>query len=184
MALVHNSSSYALHSALDCFGVHPTNVSLDNGYHVVVYPISSVDDAPTIELVSASGDEYIDPAHTLVFVQGKIAKADGSDLSATDSPDVAPVNYLLHTMWKQVDVELNGTLVSQASTNYHYRSYMEACLGYDFPAKKSHLTSLMWYKDDANAMDSLTANSGLTARRAIAEKGKTFEMIGALHGDI
>ena len=66
---------------------------------------------------------------------------------------VAPVNNFLHSLFKQVDVYLNGKQVTPAMSTYAYRAYIETLLNYDVSAKKSQFTSALYYKDTATKMD-------------------------------
>ena len=61
---------------------------------------------------------------------------------------MAFVNYLLASIFSQIDVFLNQTVVSSSNTNYHYRSYMEILLNYGKEAQKSQLTLGMYAKDE------------------------------------
>ena len=45
-------------------------------------------------------------------------------------PRRAPVNVLLHSMFSQEDVSLNGTLISSSTNTYPYRSMLETLLSY------------------------------------------------------
>jgi len=68
----------------------------------------------------------------------------------------------------------------------------ETLLSYGEDAKKSQLTSELFYKDEAGNMDkTVTAaangyqpNSGLLQRRAFVAGSREFDMIGRIHGDI
>ena len=66
---------------------------------------------------------------------------------------MAPVNNFLHSLFKQVDVYLNGKQVTPAMGTYAYRAYIETLLNYDVSAKKSQLSSALYYKDTAGYMD-------------------------------
>ena len=57
-----------------------------------------------------SGDEYLDLANTNLYVQAKVTRGDGTELDANDP--VGPVDEWLHSLFSQVDVSLNGTLVT------------------------------------------------------------------------
>ena len=87
-----------------------------------------------------------------------------------DDP-VAPVNNWLHALFSQVDVYLNGTLVTPSTNTYAYRAYIETLLSYGPDAKDTQLTSQLWHKDTATRMDAVeiadgpAANEGLVARR-------------------
>ena len=77
-----------------------------------------------------------------------------------------------------------------ASTNtYPYRAMMETPFSYGEDAKCSQLTSALFFKDQANRMDSVNladdaANDCQLKRRAFGLKSRTFDMMGRLHVDI
>ena len=66
---------------------------------------------------------------------------------------MAPVNNFLHSLFKQVDVYLNGKQVTPAMGTYPYRAYIETLLNYDVSAKESQFSSALYYKDTATQMD-------------------------------
>ena len=117
----------------------------------------------------------------------KITRADGTNL-ALDSP-IGPSNLFLHSLFSQVDVSLNGTLITASTNTYPYRAMIETLLSYGEDAKRTQLTSSLFYKDRAGRMDSVdladdVANDGLLKRRALGLESRTFDMMGRLHDDI
>ena len=85
---------------------------------------------------------------------GQIMLEDGkTKLTGGGQSSVAPVNNFLHSLFKQVDVYLNGKQVTPAMGTYAYRAYIETLLNYDVSAKKSQLSSALYYKDTATKMD-------------------------------
>ena len=107
-----------------------------------------------ITYLIAETDEYIDLSKTILTVTGKILMGDGkTELSGGNQTSVAPVNNFLHSLFKQVDVYLNGKQVTPAMGTYAYRAYIETLLNYDVSAKKSQFTSALYYKDTATKMD-------------------------------
>jgi len=102
----------------------------------------------------------------------------------------AAVSLLLHSMFSQVDVTLNGKLISSSTNTYPCRPMIETLLSYGEDAKKSQLSAELSYKDEADRMDETVIvaannhnpNSGLQKRRALASK--EFDMIGLIHCDI
>ena len=130
----------------------------------------------------------MDLANTYLFVRAKVTKADGSNLD-TDSA-VGPVNNWLHSLFSQVDVYLNDTLVTPSTNTYPYRAYIETALSYGADAKETQLTSQLWYKDTAGRMDSValtdddTANVGFKNRRNYTTQSHVVEMMGRLHVDM
>ena len=63
-----------------------------------------------------SGEDYIDVANVLLYVRAKIMQNNNQNLAVAADSTSAPINLLLHGMFSQVDVTLNGTLIS-SSTN-------------------------------------------------------------------
>ena len=70
---------------------------------------------------------------------------------------MAPVNNFLHSLFRQVDVYLNGKQVTPAMGTYAYRSYIETLLNYDVSAKQSQFSSALYYKDTTGQMDKVGA---------------------------
>ena len=186
MAFIHPQSCEGVKSELDLFAVPPTQTSIDEGQWIEHQPMTSLDSGGPIEfVVPGTGDAYIDLANTYLFVRAKIIRGAGTNL-ADDTP-VAPVNNWLHSLFSQVDVYLNDTLVTPSSNTYPFRAYVETLLSYGAEAKKTQLTSQLWYKDTAGHMDATQANggnAGLIERRRHIVGSRVVEMMGRLHVDL
>ena len=189
MAFINEHSSECCKSELDLFSVPPTQTSIEQATLVEYHPVSSLSDGAPIEFdISASGEDYIDLANSQLYVRMKITKADGSPIAQDEK--VGPINNLLHSLFSQVDISLNGTQITDSSNTYAYRALIEDVLSYGSEAKKSHLTCSLYYKDEAGKMDTndpsagdLT-NSGLITRSAYTAGGREIDMVGRLHADI
>jgi hypothetical protein len=191
MAFIHEGSCECTKSELDLFSVPPTQTSIESGTFVEYRPISSLTDGAPIEFdVTSSGDDYIDFANSFLHVKAKIERANGTALDAGDT--VGPVNNLLHSLFSQVDVSLNGTLITNSTNTYPYRAYLENLLSYGPAAKKSQLTTELFYKDEAGKMDKpnpLAAdgadiNGGLTKRTRFTTRSREVDLVGRIHTDI
>ena len=167
MAFVHRQSCEGVKSELDLFAVPPTQTSIEHGGWIEHQPITSLDSGGPIEfVVPGAGDAYIDLANTYLLVRAKVVRGVGTDI-ADDTP-VAPVNNWLHSLFSEVDVHLNDTLVTPSSNTYPFRAYVETLLSYGAEAKKTQLTSQLWYKDTAGHMEATQengGNAGLVERR-------------------
>ena len=153
MAYVHPYSKRCEKSEVDLFSIPPTQLSLEKGRWIEYRPLSSVENNDSaITFVIAGTDEYLDLSKTILVVEGKVVPGTGGDLS-TGQASIAPVNNFLHSLFRQVDVYFNGKQVTPAMGTYAYRSYLETLLNYDVSAKQSQLSSAMYYKDTAGAMD-------------------------------
>ena len=151
MSYVHPYSKRCEKSEIDLFSIPPTQLSLEKGRWIEYRPLSDVQtgDSAITYLISGT-DEYIDLSKTILSVKGNVFASDGVTAVNTN---VAPVNNFLHSLFKQVDVFLNGKQVTPAMGTYAYRSYIETLLNYDVSAKKSQLSSAMYYKDTAGKME-------------------------------
>ena len=152
-------------------------------------PMSSLDSGGPIEfLIPGSGDDYLDLANTMLHVQVKVTRANGDDLDLVDP--VGPVNNWLHSLFSQVDVYLNGTLVTLSTNTYAYRAYIATLLSYGPDAKDTQLTSQLWHKDTATRMDAVeivegpAANEGFVIRRANIIRRRVVDLMGRFHVDL
>ncbi len=85
----------------------------------------------------------------------------------------------MHSLFKQVDVYLNGKQVTPAMGTYAYRAYIETLLNYDVSAKESQLTSALYYKDTPGHMDetgSLPSEKTITYATAQTGKATTADL--------
>ena len=84
-----------------------------------------------------------------------------------------PVNNLAHSIIKQIDLQLNGTLISPQSDTYHYKAYLEELLNFDREDGKTVLGPQGWFNQvdfppqwTANNIDSTTPDAAYTALSA------------------
>ena len=193
MAFVHDSSCECAKSELDLFNVPPTQTAIDSSQWVEHRPLTSLSDSAPIEFViTGSGEEYVDLSETYLQVTARVLKHDGANLvtknaDGTNGNDIAvgPVNNWLHSLFSQVDVSLNGRLITSSTNTYPFRAYIETLLTYGAGAKESHLTGSLWYKDTAGHMDDVTNdNKGFTKRRKWIKNSRSVTMIGRPHVDL
>ena len=191
MAFLHPMSCENAKSELDIFTVPPTQTSVESGSYTEYHPISSLIDGGPIEFsVSGTGLEYIDIQNTQLYVRAQILNADGTAIG--NDTEVAPANLFLHTLFSEVDVKLNETLVTSTNNTYPYRAYLETVLSYGQDAKSSQLTASLYYKDTAGA-DSMeeknphannVVNVGMKKRHSFFNNGRIVDLVGRLHADI
>ncbi len=199
---MHEKSKQCGKTETDLFTIPPTQTSLEKARWIDYHPLSSVenDDGP-ITFLAAGTEDYVDLSKTILFVEGKVIKPDGTDLSGNEQSSIAPVNNFLHSLFKQVDVYLNGKQVTPAMGTYAYRAYLETLLNYDVSSKGSQLTSAMYYKDTAGEMNSNgslpveetlsgkkvmsapSGNQGFAKRHQFIQDGKKFTLSGPVFVD-
>ena len=100
-------------------------------------PIASVDQTDIEFVILGDSDTYV-ALDLKLFVKGKLQTEDNADLPETDY--TAVVNNLLHSLFSQCTIYLNGTQITQATELYPYRAYIESHSTYGNDAANSQLT--------------------------------------------
>ena len=151
-SLIHPASCEGLKSELDLFALPATQTSVDHGRVVEHRPTSILSENSPVEFViSEEGDYYIDLANTFLYVRAAGLNEDGSNLAA--DTNIAPITNFFHTLWSQVDLSLNNTLITQSNNTYAYRAYIETLLSFGKEAKQSQLLGNKWIKDTLEHFD-------------------------------
>ena len=125
----------------------------------------------------------MDLANSFLYVRASVTAADGVDVEK--DVKIAPECNFLRTLWSQIDVYLNGSLVMQSNNNYPYQVHIENLLSFGQEAKTSQLSALLWYSNISQHFDSCAAaNTGYTQRKVLASERKEIDMMGKLHIDL
>ncbi|MGH7749935.1 MAG: hypothetical protein ACREQ5_34975, partial [Candidatus Dormibacteria bacterium] len=123
-------SKEILKSELDIFEKPSVQYAIEKTDIVQHRPIESITGTDTIEFNVQSGpDEYIDTQNIFLHLTGKLVnRENGDDFkdSLGTKDNYAPINYCLNTAFQELNIYLNGTLISHSSNNYPYLSYIEA----------------------------------------------------------
>lgn len=141
------------------------------------------DGGPIQFIIPPTANQFIDLRRTLLHVEARIVKADGSEIGADI---VAPVNLPLHSFFNQVEVELQQQLVC-SNQLYGYKAYIETILGYSKESQQSFLKSQGFAKDNSatiEVVDDPRENYGLLSRFASFGKSQIVDMEGPLMTDI
>ena len=184
MALVHPKSCESVHTGLDLFSLPPTQTAVQDGLWVEYHPLATLaPNAPIEFTISGATADYIDLSNTYLHLKASVRRNNGT--VPPNDANFAPVNYWMHSLFSQVDVLLNDTLVTPSENTYPYRAYIESTLNYGHEAKSTHLTAALYYQDTAGQMDTLAAaNVGYASRSALTARGRELDMMGRLHCDI
>src|SRR6267154_3377936 len=191
MAFIHQGSVNCSSPQLDLFPTPMTQTSIECGTWAEFNPVSAITDSMPIAFdISGAGTSYIDVSQTQLIVKAQLVKPNGTPIDNTTH--VAPRNLFLHSLFSEIDVKLNGTLVTSSNNTYLYRAYIETLLSYGRDAKNSQLTSAMYYKDEggntgfeeADQHAAGATNKGMVKRNSIFRTGGIVSMQGPLHLDL
>ena len=94
---------------------------------ITVRPISQLTEGAAIEFnVPGTSMTYIDLKNLLLYLKLKIVKADGTHLEAEDI--VGLTNNPLHSIFSQVDVNVQQHPTTKVGSNYAYKAYLDTLL--------------------------------------------------------
>lgn len=174
-------------SDFDIFASRPVQSAILETNEIIYKPVASVEQSVLQFNIPAVEESYTDP-NIRLYVRGKITKEDGSALPATDH--TACVNLLLHSLFTQVTILLNGVTITQASDLNAYRAVLETLLTFGTDAAMTHLTNAYWYLDGGNMLacdmtkPADTDNPGFKARWERMKQSKEIELYGRIHSDL
>ena len=119
---------------------------------------------------------------TILHSVCKIAQNDGFEIDPSE--DFSTVNIFPHSLFSQIDFEIDGVNLSFKDNLYTYKAYLETLLTYGFDSKYSHLTTSHFSKDTADHFDDLgDGNNGYAMRKQDVTQGKLFDFCTPLHID-
>lgn len=100
--------------------------------------------------------------------------------------EICPVNMLFHSMIKNIDLEINGKLITSSSQYYPYLAHLQTKLRITDDVKKGVLTNAFYYDDDTTDKDTIVEarNKRLKPTTATSKKSKTIGMASKLFLDI
>jgi hypothetical protein len=190
MSTIHEMSNVTPHPDFDLFSVPPTQLTIERDIQSEHRPISTLDSSSVIQFViTTTPDEYIQLRDTLLKIKLKInikKAVSTTTLVADDWKKIAPANYLLHSLFNNVQVEIDNKSISISPQTYAYKAYFDMLLGYTNDAKNSYLTAAGYYDDKDSKTAFTEAESKLITPGTFVDtgEGKSIELMGKLHIDL
>lgn len=177
---------YCSKSELDLFSEPPLQTSVLSTTEVAYKPLNALGDDPSvIEFACLGhGDTYRDLSSIYLRLQVRLMKARPDTKHTDDSSSV--VNNIMHSLFRQVNVYLNGVPISQSNMDYGYRAYFENLLNYGQDATSTHLDSVGWALDNGemDAIEKSGDNGGLNQRKSRFKNSHPIELYGRIHADM
>ena len=140
-APAHERSEGTVNPALRIFKVPPTDISI-NAYRMVTIQPTTTGINP-MEFIIPGLDDFVDLGRSYFTMELRLKKSNNGNLVANET--LWPVNNLAHSIIKQIDLQLNGTLISPQSDTYHYKAYLESLLNFDREDGKTVLGPQGWF---------------------------------------
>ena len=166
MPLIDSSSDKCNARELNLFSILPTDVSFpDSQQWHIENPVTSISSGGVIDFtINSNPDLYLDLRNTYVDIIFSINDASGNEIiktkpeaetaavtaaaqeqtakDANKAKIAFPEQYIIGSMFKNVEVWVNDSLVSSADNLYPYRAYIETLLSYSEEVKKKELKNV------------------------------------------
>jgi len=137
----HACSKGTVNPALRIFKVPPTDISI-NAYRMVTIQPTTTGINP-MEFIVPGLDDFVHLGCSSFTMELSLKKSNNANLVANEK--LWPVNNSAHSIIKQIDLQLNGTLISPQSDTYHCKAYLETLLNYDREDGKTMLGPQGWF---------------------------------------
>ena len=178
-APAHVRSEGTLNPALRIFKVPPTDSSI-NAYRMVTIQPTTTSINP-MEFIIPGLDNFVDLGRSYFTMELSLKKSNNRNLVANEK--LWPVNNLTHSIIKQIDLLLNGTLISPQSDTYHYKAYLETLLNYDREDGQTVLGPQGWF-NQVDFPPQWTANNTNSAGPHVDYRNLSANHKGALAASV
>ena len=160
-------SEGVINPALRVLKVPPTDISI-NAYRMVTIQPTTTGINP-MEFIIPALDDYVDLGRSYSTMELRFKKSINDNLVANEK--LWPVNNLAHSIIKQIDLQLKGTLISPQSDTYHYKAYIENLLNFDREDGKTVLGPAGWLNVVDFPLQWTATNTNTTANAGAGHNG-------------
>ena len=150
-------------SELSIFNPSGVQCCTKSALWVDYHPITSLKSNTPIEFIIESSENYLDLNDTVLYIKYKVTQNNGNPI--TEAMKVTQKNHLFSSLFKDINLYLNGFLVEGGQSLYGYKSYLTSLLQYNKDVKKTQFFASGW--DSKNL-----------------ENGKSYEVMGPLFLDM
>ena len=110
--------------------------------------------------IPAQTDHLTDPYSSYFKIKCQILRAGKTSIATTLVEKVGVVNQLAHSLFRQVELVLNDTPVTDSNGMYAYQAYIETILSYDETYVDQDLALVNWASDTAKQEDAPFPKAG------------------------
>ncbi len=194
-APVGADNAFGYSSDLDIFTLIPRNLGKEKCSIVEFSPMAPITSHSPIEFnIMSNTSRYVDLKEMKLYIRGRIVHHDGSSLE--EGERVGLINYPIASIFQQVDLYLQQTLVCSSGNCYAYKSMIDLLLESDRDDQEGFLVEGLFHRDAHDAMEgthvsateakaaNTRINPGFSTRAIYSARSKIFEMQGRLHIDL
>jgi hypothetical protein len=169
--------------ALDLFSLKPSQDSVEEVIASEHLPIVTLENSPRrVEFeISCADNEYLILSDLKIFVQlGVECSKAGGNMALTDWNAIAPPNLALHSLFQQVDMQINNKTITSNTPYYNYEAWIKVLTGVGAGVKEGVLTRAGYERNVSNE-DEISATRSAWCRGGDASKaGSNMQFSGKL----
>lgn len=141
-------------------------------------PQSTLDSTSVIQFFDPGwGETYKNLSSMYIVMKVRMEHIDDAGKAITtevtkENLHVVPINNLLHSMFRQVVLTLNGKQVGQNTQNYAYVSYLQQLMTYENVAAAQHIAGVVFELDKPNEFDNIDTNVSAVKRGLMFQPGE------------
>ena len=144
--------------------------------------------SPVEIVIPGSSADLVLLSHSRLHTKLRILNENGTPIGFNEdgqTEDVSLQNLIAHTIWRQIDLQLNGQIVSpNISVNYPYKAYIDVLVDFTKEQKEGGLLEGHgFYRDRATMFDSV-GNTGHVRRNELTEHGQIVDFEAPLFLDV
>ena len=126
----HARSAGVRNPRLNMFEAPPTDLSMNARRWVKINPFNTGINPVSFQIDPQ--DDFLDVTESEFEVEIVIKEDTAGTIANLVAADVMGiVNNFAHSLFKQINVRLNSTLISPQTDTYHYKAFLETILNYD-----------------------------------------------------
>ena len=177
-----------IQTPLTIFQPPPIDKTIQKEYWVEFNPIAAITDSSVIEFnIPGTSVDYINLAKTRLHVKYIITDEKGVPIHdkppsggqpAAPSHQVAPINFTLHSIFRQVDIALSQKVVSSdVGANYPYKAMIDFLLSTNSDMVQSEGEAALFHKDQPGAMETVTFTGVIQALQREVDRLEVEEQL-------
>ena len=183
----YRESTIGVSPKVDYFKLPPSQEGFMRGHIIEHRPVNQITDEGPYDILIPGNSEFVDLANTNLYVKMKMVDSvTGDDFD--DTVAIGSINNMMNSLFSQIDVELNGVLVSTNTQHHAYRSYLRTLLENNLRVKHTRLGAAGWYKDVAEDFDDVDAvdssNWGIYNRYSLLKESAPVALYGKINTDM
>ncbi len=187
MSFIDAKSFPVAKQELNLFSIPPTQVAIVHTYPLTFFPKNPLNGNNPILFEIPGSPHFTDVSANRLYFKFRITRNDGTDMQCQGQNPrdwAAPINYILNTLWSQMKIYTGGRLLWDSADLYHYKSLVEAALGFSKLWKDSYLRTAYYLEDHPGQMNAVgNNNAGAMNRGRQVQNSRVAEVLGSLHAD-